>query len=120
MFITSDNPVQTNRIDAIKVGQMPMYGDVENARMEDGKKVVKYYWELPDLSIEEDTYYFLPLNPITGFYVYRTPSQRRDLMQDEHVVPKTNLNQFRSATKFSIWHDCKVLEKTHKSHLINK
>ena len=55
VFITSDNPVVTNKIDAIKVGQMPMYGDVENARMEDGKKVVKYYWEPPDLSIEEAT-----------------------------------------------------------------
>ena len=120
LFITSDNPVDTNRIDAIKVGQMPMYGDVENARMEDGKKVVKYYWDLPELSIEEDTYYLLPLNPITGFYVYRTPSQRSDLMQDEHVVEKTNLNQFRGATKFAIGHDCKLLKKTHKSHLINK
>ena len=120
LFITSDNPVNTNRIDAIKVGPMPMYGDVENARMEDGKKVVKYYWELPDLSIEVDTYYFLPLNPITGFYVYRTPSQRSNLMQDEHVVQITNLNQFRGATKFAIGHDCKVLERTHKSHLINK
>ena len=120
LFITSDNPVDTNRIDAIKVGQMPMYGDVENARMEDDKKVVKYYWDLPELSIEEDTYYLLPLNPITGFYVYRTPSQRSDLMQDEHVVEKANLNQFRGATKFAIGHDCKLLEKTHKSHLINK
>ena len=110
LFITSDNPVDTNRIDAIKVGQMPMYGDVENARMEDGKKVVKYYWDLPELSIEEDTYYLLPLNPITGFYVYRTPSQRSDLMQDEHVVEKTNLNQFRGATKFAIGHDCKLLK----------
>ena len=120
LFLTSDNPVNTNKIDAIKVGQMLMYGDVKNARMEDGKTVVKYYHELPDLSIEEDTYYFLPLNPITGFYVYRTPSQRDALMQDEHVVQKTNLNQLRGATKFAIGHDCKVLEKTHKSHLINK
>ena len=120
LFITSDNPVETNRIDAIQVGQMPMYGDVENARMENGKKVVKYYWDIPELSIKEDTYYFLPLNPITGFYVYRTPAQRSGLMQEEHVVEKTNLNQFRGATKFAIGHDCKLLERTHKSHLINK
>ncbi len=120
LFITSDNPVNTNRIDAIKVGQMLMYGDVENARIEDGKKVVKYYWDLPDLFIEEDTYYLLPLNPITGFYVYRTPSQRSNLMQDEDVVQKTNLMQFRGATKFAIGHDCKVLERTHRSYLINK
>ena len=39
------------------------------------------------------------------------PSQRSDLMQDEHVVEKTNLNQFRGATKFAIGHDCKLLEK---------
>ncbi len=120
LFITSDNPVDTNRIDAIKVGQMRMYGDVENARMEDNKKVVKYYWEPPSFSIEEDTYYFLPLNPITGFYVYRTPSQRDGLIQDEHVVQKINLNQFRGATKFAIGHDCKLLKNAHKSHLINK
>lgn len=120
LFTTSDNPVDTNRIDAIKVGQMLMYGDVENARMEDSKKVVKYYFEFPDISIEEDTYYFLPLNPVTGFYVYRTPSQRDALIQDKHIVQKANLNQFRGATKFAIGHDCKLLSKVHKSHLINK
>ena len=50
LFITSDNPVDTNRIDAIKVGQMPMYGDVENARMEDGKKssnIIGIYQNFP-------------------------------------------------------------------------
>ena len=80
LFVTSDNPVDTNKIDAIQVGQMLMYGDVENARIEDGKKVVKYYWDLPDVSIEKGTYYFLPLNSITGFYVYKISSQRDNLI----------------------------------------
>ena len=119
-FITSDNPIDTNKIDAIEVGQIRMYGDIENARIEDGKKVVKYYWEPPDVSIKKNTYYFFPLDPITGFYVYREPSQREGLIKDEHVVQKTNLNQFRGSTNFAIGHDCKLLEKVHRSHLINK
>ena len=117
LFVTSDNPVHTNRIDAIEVGRMPMYGDVDNARMEDGKKIVKYYWDIPTLSIKEDTYYFLPLNPVTGFFVYRSSDR---FIPDDHVVQKANLNQFRGATKLTIGHDYQLLKNTYKSYLINK
>ena len=102
LFITSDNPVDTNRKDAIQVGQTVMYGDVENSRIEDGKRVTKYYWEIPDVSIKEDTYYFLPLNPVTAVYIYKTPSQRNDLIQEKQVIQKMNLNQLRGSTDFAI------------------
>ena len=46
--------------------------------------------------------------------------EHRHRETDEHVVQKINLNQFRGATKFAIGHDCKLLKKVHKSHLINK
>ena len=88
LFITSDIPVDTNNYSAIKIGEMPAYGDTENARVENGKRVVKYYFDMPKISIEADTYYFLPLSPITGLYVYRKDLQRENIIQERHVVRK--------------------------------
>ncbi len=113
LFITSDNPVDTNNYSAIKIGQMPAYGDIENAKIEEGKRVVKYYFDIPTVYVEADTYYFLPLSPITGLYVYRKPSQRESLIQEKHVVSKMNLNQIRRSANIAVGYCSEALKHYH-------
>ena len=119
LFITSDTPVDTNNYSAIKIGEMPAYGDIENARVENGTRVVRYYFDIPKISIQADTYYFLPLSPITGLYIYREPSQRENLIQDEYVVSKMNLNQIRRSTTIAIGYCSQVLKRYHNIYHSN-
>ena len=97
-FITSDNPVHIQYTVGSKFegGWRLEYTDpptIEGANLE------------TTVTIPHDAIFFLPLNPLTGFYLYKNPNRREDIINTKDLIQKINISQIRQSKEYAFSRD---------------
>ena len=94
-FITSDNPVhiQYTNNSEFKGGWELKYNESE-PRVIGGTHLIS-------ITIRHDAIFFLPLNPLTGFYLYKNPKRMEDIINTENLIEKMNISQIRQSKEYA-------------------
>lgn len=98
-FITSDNPVhiQYTIESEFKGGWKLEYtNDDPRITVADGKE-----FTCTTITIPHDAIFFLPLNPFTGFYLYKNPKRREDIIKTQNLIEKMNISQIRQSKEYA-------------------
>lgn len=97
-FITSDNPVHIQYTVGSKYegGWRIEYTD---SPTEDSAKLAT------TITIPQDAIFFLPLNPFTGFYLYKNPNRREDIINTKNLIEKMNISQIRQSKEYAFSKD---------------
>ena len=98
-FITSDNPVhiQYTMESEFKGGWKLEYTDNDpRITVADGAD-----FTCTTITIPHDAIFFLPLNPLTGFYLYKNPKRMDDIINTEKIIEKMNISQIRQSKEYA-------------------
>ena len=109
-FITSDNPVhiQYTTASEFKGGWRLEYTNpptIEGVDME------------TTITIPHDAIFFLPLNPLTGFYLYKNPNRREDIINTKNLIEKMNIGQIRQSKVYAFSKSKSYLEFMYEKSL---
>ncbi len=98
-FITSDNPVhiQYTMESEFKGGwKLDYTNDDPRITVADGKEFI-----CTTITIPHDAIFFLPLNPFTGFYLYKNPKRMEDIINTKNLIEKMNISQIRQSKEYA-------------------
>ena len=109
-FITSDNPVHIQYTVGSKYegGWRIEYTDPPTIKGADLETTV---------TIPHDAIFFLPLNPLTGFYLYKNPNRREDIINTKNLVEKMNISQIRQSKEYAFSKDKSWLKLMYEESL---
>ena len=109
-FITSDNPVHI---------QYTTGSDFEGGwRLEyDNSSTIEGADTTTTITIPHDAIIFLPLNPLTGFYLYKNPNRMEDIIKTQDLVEKMNISQIRQAKEYAFSSDESWLKSMYEESL---
>lgn len=97
-YITSDNPVhiQYTMESEFKGGWKLEYTNDDPQTVADGKELTGI-----SITIPHDAIFFLPLNPLTGFYLYKNPKRMEDIVNTKNLIEKMNISQIRQSKEYA-------------------
>lgn len=114
-FITSDNPVhiQYTMESEFKGGWKLEYTDNDpRITVADGAD-----FTCTTITIPHDAIFFLPLNPLTGFYLYKNPKRMEDIINTENFIEKMNISQIRQSKEYAFGKSESYLEFMYEKSL---
>lgn len=97
-FITSDNPVHIQYTVGSKFegGWRIKYTDPPTIKGANFQTTI---------TIPDEAIFFLPLNPFTGFYLYKNPNRREDIINTKCLIEKMNISQIRQSKEYAFSRD---------------
>ena len=114
-FITSDNPVHIKYTmeSEFKGGWKLEYTNNDpRITVADGAE-----FTCTTITIPHDAIFFLPLNPLTGFYLYKNPKRMEGIINTENLIEKMNISQIRQSKEYAFSKSGSYLEFMYEKSL---